>query len=641
MEKRKISVKCDTTEQKQQVIDFARKPTKMDSYKASRATGSYIILFHETSPGIYEGCYDSGNWVKENGHTILSYEEFERNYLKKEEHPIIGEYYTVTDTLYPGRLMIGRVFSIDEHSSDGNIRGEANFITNLSNQGLLRKNEIWCYKDKNNRTFRRSTPEEIEWLNVCIKANKFIPREEASKSKSMKFNIGDKIKFKNGGAGSIPSYGTDCDGIPKDLIHHGRMTFKENKGEIVNTYKDWYIISFTDINDSNVHLGFKENVLEPYIMEEPKLIEGQWYEGVPSGGNKWLFKFSKCTDERPYCHSLAVNTVSKYKANIGWFKEMENVKPANMEEVYKYYPEEKPKPTNLVGRWVKCLEDEAWSSTFKGSYVKKDHYYQLFDIRDNDYYGLEGGNYCGLLRYGEDQEKWKDIGFELMPEGFSPDEAKKTPKLDTEFNIGEEVMYGGKRVTILGFNTSLDQCVIDGWKKGHNGSNSTYWFDKRGHIIPYSPGTNRYYVPVSKLEKIVEKEVIKAGDWVKCIGDSATAAGKHVSCGWKKDLVFKVTETTCNDAILWKGNDGNGVFNVAGHIRKALPHEIPINVVEYSKELIYVTAMDPYDEVGEIQEKKVLVNLIQPKKGGILDTKVNSTYSISESLIKPEKVVLF
>ena len=53
-----------------------------------------------------------------------------------------------------------------------------------------------------NLDIKNTTPEQKHWLNECIKADKFIPYDEAMKSffeLPYKFNIGDKIKAKPGG----------------------------------------------------------------------------------------------------------------------------------------------------------------------------------------------------------------------------------------------------------------------------------------------------------------------------------------------------------------------------------------------------------------------------------------------------------
>ena len=53
--------------------------------------------------------------------------------------------------------------------------------------------------------------------------------------------------------------------------------------------------------------------------------------------------------------------------------------------------------------------------------------------------------------------------------------------------------------------------------------------------------------------KFLKAQKLKWGDWVKCIGESATPPGKSISSGWERDLVFKVTSIT--DDVLWGGKN--------------------------------------------------------------------------------------
>lgn len=70
-----------------------------------------------------------------------------------------------------------------------------------------------------------------------------------------------------------------------------------------------------------------------------------------------------------------------------------------------------------------------------------------------------------------------------------------------------------------------------------------------------------------------EKWIPQVGEWAKCIGDNCRTKTGLYSSGWKKDLVFEITKIT--SGVLWKAHDGNGVWIEEGHVRKALPHEIP------------------------------------------------------------------
>lgn len=69
-------------------------------------------------------------------------------------------------------------FNIDGVKTPTLLRGNATRIGSNRNFVI---NGIWAYKDRN-RTYRLATAEERHWLNVSIKANKFVERYEAMKS---------------------------------------------------------------------------------------------------------------------------------------------------------------------------------------------------------------------------------------------------------------------------------------------------------------------------------------------------------------------------------------------------------------------------------------------------------------------------
>jgi hypothetical protein len=87
----------------------------------------------------------------------------------------------------------------------------------------------------------------------------------------------------------------------------------------------------------------------------------------------------------------------------------------------------------------------------------------------------------------------------------------------------------------------------------------------------FKPSTKEAYD--AQFVKTEEKWVPKVGDWAKCIGDSNITSGCS-SAGWEKDLVFKITKL--EPRIAFGAKDGNGVWIFESNLRKALPHEIPV-----------------------------------------------------------------
>jgi len=96
----------------------------------------------------------------------------------------IGDYITVTDENISKEFkMIGKIISVkDEGESDeNNIRGLATFINIKELE--FEKEDCWCYIDNQKRKYRKSTEEEIQWLEECIKQNKYIAFKDLPKQK--------------------------------------------------------------------------------------------------------------------------------------------------------------------------------------------------------------------------------------------------------------------------------------------------------------------------------------------------------------------------------------------------------------------------------------------------------------------------
>ncbi len=173
-----------------------------------------------------------------------------------------GEYYTVINYACENSAyrMIGKVIiGNNGDNSNGSLRGKAVFIA--EHDKTFNKRE-WCYKDNRTRDYRKSTPEEIQWLKACISADKYIPED------SLDLNL-----------------------KPEDLV------------------------------------------------------SGQWYS-VFYGGNNWLLKINRIENNKVYTIKyLNINT--GYKGTVdnafwGYTSYLNQLKPANMEEVYQHFPEEKP-----------------------------------------------------------------------------------------------------------------------------------------------------------------------------------------------------------------------------------------------------------------------------------------------------------
>jgi hypothetical protein len=107
-------------------------------------------------------------------------------------------------------------------------------------------------------TIRKATQEEKDWLNVCIKANKFIPKEEAlkTKEKEIKFEVGKWYKWEY-----------------KDLTIY-YLKYSSTNGQ-------WFTYSEFINTSIGVLTSSTSNVIEKEVGEEIPLSEIQQY--LPEG----------------------------------------------------------------------------------------------------------------------------------------------------------------------------------------------------------------------------------------------------------------------------------------------------------------------------------------------------------------------
>lgn len=86
-----------------------------------------------------------------------------------------NEYYYVWDDNYSGCMMgkcLGN-FSI----TNENKLSTAIFICTFTEENSLNIKSLWCY-ESTKRYYRKATFDEIDWLELCIKENKFVKKPE-------------------------------------------------------------------------------------------------------------------------------------------------------------------------------------------------------------------------------------------------------------------------------------------------------------------------------------------------------------------------------------------------------------------------------------------------------------------------------
>lgn len=243
---------------------------------------------------------------------------------------------------------------------------------------------------------RMADSEEKKHLEVCIKQNKFIPKEDLHLYDDITFELKSQI---------IPEYVEYID--------------TKYKGQIVRV-EDWLNSSYCKVifADGTKEQPFK-HLVKPSTKEafeaqnKPKFIEGKWYKGE---SNNIYIKFSsieKCNGydrihytERIYDSKHKV--ISDYWAS-DYLEKFALNNPVDISEIQQYLPDGhpdkiKPMEKSLVGRYVKTIYN--WTKWG----IKKDEYLKILEDRDN----------CFIYeKYGV-ADKPISKYFELMPEGFEP-----------------------------------------------------------------------------------------------------------------------------------------------------------------------------------------------------------------------------
>lgn len=208
---------------------------------------------------------------------------------------------------------------------------------------------------------RLATQEEKAWLKACIEANKFIPKDQV-KSKVTRFKKDDYIVCLEGDFTSRANSASgvtkrnycvkqreNCDylnvyiGLEKGIHFNEDFTFNKH-----NKLKDWRYATQTEIDHYNkIAKPYDVTSLnKPEYLNPEDLVEGQWYKFKEYGERyEWIFKFKALYDKgfktyKHICTDYTFKSISdKALSNTNKNNKFLNI---DLEEVYKYFPEEKP-----------------------------------------------------------------------------------------------------------------------------------------------------------------------------------------------------------------------------------------------------------------------------------------------------------
>jgi len=86
-----------------------------------------------------------------------------------------------------------------------------------------------------------------------------------------------------------------------------------------------------------------QHITEPEFIQPNEMVKGKWYVALSIGHNwKWLFKYDCVEKGDIVCqHLIDIESNSKYmNARFARFPQIKDLRPATIEEVTKYFPNE-------------------------------------------------------------------------------------------------------------------------------------------------------------------------------------------------------------------------------------------------------------------------------------------------------------
>ncbi len=323
-------------------------------------------------------------------------------------------------------------------------------------------------------------------------------------------------------------------------------------------------------------------------METLEELEvGKWYQDSSWYSKKDYAKFKKVEIGGVWnklWYSENILSGSYTKRDDFWGFKLPNLREVPLEEIQEFLPDGHPDKIvkkSLVGRYVKCLRDFANSCSINGKGVKKGEYYQIGCI-DGNQYKLKDGNHCGYVFTPDSQ--FKGIGFELMPEGFTP-----TKEL-TELPEKWMVKVTQENATILGefygkhcydrYKIIVPNEYVGKYLSSHNLASGNSMFSK-------DPGSN--YTSTTVLPKYMEISFEQFEKWI--LKKDSLKIEDKLPTNW----YFKVTDENYK-----KFKDIRPLSDVYGYI-SSYP------VCDLSWGLIYSYPPSNYTEISfEAFEKHVL-----------------------------------
>jgi hypothetical protein len=216
--------------------------------------------------------------------------------VSKESHKLeIGEYYKVE--VNSGFWMIGKIVDNTVKQYDDQYNCIATIITQAND---LKKNVEWCYK-YNDRSYKKATQEEREWLDACIKADKYVPRpkkQSISKIaiKGSRTRGEEVIKYLESlGAENYYKY---CGNLFSSyyFINTNNKISRTTSKQLVKGYEIKTIDELVPLNKNMGELeGFPQEVIDKMLERQVEqgnsrdiqVFKHYKFAGKPNGGFDW------------------------------------------------------------------------------------------------------------------------------------------------------------------------------------------------------------------------------------------------------------------------------------------------------------------------------------------------------------------
>lgn len=199
----------------------------------------------------------------------------------------------------------------------------------------------------------------------------------------------------------------------------------------------------------------------------------------------------------------------------------------------------KKEETSLVGRYVKCLKNNANGCKVCGEDVKKDKYYQIGSIKNQEYV-LKDGNLCGYVDKPDSQ--FEEMGFKLMPIGWTPEQENYKYEVVHCKTQEEHQFFRSKNRNTCDWYASLYEKegghCFDINKNAHCDLN--FYQSKNAKIYSFSEWCSKFnYIPdfMNKQETMFKK-----GDYIVLLIDYTNTAKKNLIFKQNKDLPYLSVE---------------------------------------------------------------------------------------------------